>query len=165
MINPLQDINKNDMPKLGMTLFTSAYLHVNYDTGLFSIWEAKPTAAQKLVGIGKSTVGCQVSSSPKSPTPTSSPGRPPALSIGTLVGIIVGGIVGLAIVGFATLYLFRRRKHRGTQDLRQPSAGPKDGARIFFKPELPDENAVYPGLPIHRGDSIAPARALQEMPG
>ncbi|KAK4230315.1 aspartic peptidase domain-containing protein [Podospora fimiseda] len=53
VINPIQDINGNDLVQLGRQFLSSAYLTVNEDTGSFSLWAANPTGREELVGFGK----------------------------------------------------------------------------------------------------------------
>lgn len=68
MLNSDQQINANDMPFLGATFLTSAYLSVNHDYGSFSLWQANPTTDEKLIGIGPNGNGCQETANATSST-------------------------------------------------------------------------------------------------
>jgi hypothetical protein len=168
LLNPLQDVNKNDIPLLGMTLLTSAYLNVNYDTGSFSLWQATPTTDQKLVGVGKSSSGCRIvsngtssTSESSSPSNTAQPTRDSQqdskkASTAALAGIAVGAVAGLAILVAAAFWLVHRRRHQAASQNAQP------GDPTFSKPELSSEEVSAYQYPM---SYKIPPRGVQEMPG
>lgn len=130
MINPLQDVNKNDLPQFGMTFLQAAYLHVNYDEDTFTLWQANATDSQLLVGVGQSVIGCSTS-----PTNATTPSRPTAatassshtpnstLSSGTIAGIVVGVVAIVALVAGAAFWVLsgRRRRTLGLNTTSEPS--------------------------------------------
>jgi len=109
LLNSLQDVNSNDMPLLGRTFLTSAYLYVNYDQSEFTLWQANPTTDQNLVAVGS---GPSCPTTPVTPTTSagSSPSTPPNPSVPT--GAIIGGACGgAAVLGIliGVAFFFRRR--------------------------------------------------------
>jgi hypothetical protein len=176
LLNPLQEINKNDMPKLGKTFLTSAYLNVNYDTGTFAMWLATPTTEEKLVGVGKSSAGCRiVSNSTSDPTnstdptdPTNPTGAAPAssnstegskISTAAIAGIAIGATAGTAIVVFAAFWLMRWRTRSGYQANSQ-NAQQADPA--ILKSELPAGDLA---TSQYTTSYKIISQNLQEMPG
>ncbi|KAF2494051.1 acid protease [Lophium mytilinum] len=140
MIYSLQDVNKNDMPRIGKYFFTAAYLHVNNDANTFTIWEANPTTDTDVVAVLDDDLAkeCNVvqpkatpiesSGSVPSSTSSSSPtGSPPAsksnkLAAGAIAGIAVGSV---AVVGLIAVLLWRghsRRKQERADAAAQANA-------------------------------------------
>ena len=164
LLNPLQEINRNDMPLLGKTFLTSAYLNVNYDTGTFAMWQATPTTEENLVGVGKSSAGCRIVSNS-----TSDPNKPPTtvapapsdskISTAAIAGIAVGAAASLVIVAAATFWLMRRRKRSGYHATSQNAP---QADTVILKSELPAENVAMSQYPTSYG---IPPHGLQEMPG
>ena len=172
MINSLQDINKNDMPLLGMPFISSAYLNVNYDTGTFTLWSARATTEQNLIGIGPTSTGCAIGvhntstsspiptetstvTSPPSPTPSTQPA--PHLSTGAIAGIALGGLAGLVGLGLVTWLCFRRIATRKSKVPRRTGT--------YYKPELSNSN--YEDNPKLRPSYISPpfkSNVPQELP-
>lgn len=144
MINPLQAGNAQDIPKFGMTFFQAAYLHVNYDTSQFTLWQAANPTGQnsKYAGIGGASTGCAVSNSTlnngttsagsSSTTGTASSDSSSGISGGAIGGIVAGTIVGtLALAGLA-FFLWRRKRQakkgppsETATPLTQYTAGPE----------------------------------------
>jgi hypothetical protein len=167
LLNPLQEINRNDMPKLGKAFLTSAYLNVNYDTGTFAMWQAIPTIEEKLVGVGKSSAGCRIVSNSTS-NPTNSTGAAPAssnsnegskISTAAIAGIAVGATTGIAIVVVAAFWLMHRRRRSGYQTTSQ-NAQRADPA--ILKSELPAGDVTTSQFTT---SYKIPTQDLQEMPG
>lgn len=124
MLNSLQAINADDMPILGMTFLTSAYLSVNHDRGTFSLWQASPTTDKKLIGIGRDSNGClgaatNTTSVTSSPSPSHKP-PPSPISAGAIAGIVVAAVVLTAVV-VGCLYM--RRKTKRIQVQRRAALG------------------------------------------
>lgn len=163
LLNPLQEINRNDMPLLGKTFLTSAYLNVNYDTGTFAMWQATPTTEENLVGVGKSSAGCRIvsnsTSDPNIPTTGAPAPSDSKISTAAIAGIAVGAAASLAIVALATFWLIRRRKRSG-YPATSPNTPPAD--TVIFKSELPAENVA---TSQHPTNYRIPPQVLQEMPG
>jgi hypothetical protein len=115
MLNSLQSINADDMPILGMTFPTSAYLSVNHDRGTFSLWQANPTTDEKLIGIGQNNNGCLGAATNATPaTPSPSPSHKPSpspISAGAIAGIVVAAVASIAVV-VGYLYMRKTKRNR-----------------------------------------------------
>jgi hypothetical protein len=114
MLNSLQASNADDMPMLGMTFLTSAYLSVNHDRGTFSLWQANPTTDKKLIGIGQNSNGClgaatNTTSVTSSPSPSHKP-SPSPISAGAIAGVVVVAAVALTAIVVGCLYMRRKTK-------------------------------------------------------
>ncbi|MCJ1246093.1 hypothetical protein MMC30_003297 [Trapelia coarctata] len=130
LINSLQEINLNDVPLLGRTFLTSAYLFVNYDQSEFTLWQANPTTEQKLVAVGSGpscpttpvTANATTSAGPSASTSAVSSGSPsstPSTPTGAIVGGALGAAVILGLLIGAALFLRRRSRNSGVnQDKR-----------------------------------------------
>lgn len=119
MINPLFDVNANDMPKLGMTFLQAAYLFVNYDTDKLTLWQAQITQKQNLVSVASSTTSCPSNSTSGSnvtggvdPSNDES-ANSTSLSGGAIAGIIVGVLACLSGVSLAVWLGCVRRRRQG----------------------------------------------------
>ena len=115
MLNGLQDINENDMPQLGQAFLSQVYLHVNYDLGIFSMWNARATTDEDLIGVGPGgSIGCPkqgsatVSGSRATPTPRTSSGMSTSAKIGVILGTLFG-VAAFVLIMLAVRY-WRRRK-------------------------------------------------------
>lgn len=124
VLNPIQDINENDMPILGRQFLSSAYIMVNQNKGEFTICSSNPTKAVDLVAMdenGDETTdwcGPEETVTP-TPTATSQPsettGREPSedhkgLEVGAIAGIAVGAVAGVILLGLIGFFLWRRRR-------------------------------------------------------
>ncbi|MCJ1405933.1 hypothetical protein MMC11_009167 [Xylographa trunciseda] len=128
LLNSLQEVNQNDLPLLGRTFLTSAYLHVNYDLNQFTLWQANPTLNESIVAVGSSgSPSCTSTASPAiilstpavtgtaSGSPTSSAIAAPAVQndksvpTGAIVGAAVGGAAVIGIIAAIVLLLCFRR--------------------------------------------------------
>lgn len=134
LINSLQDINKNDMPLLGRSFLSSAYLMVDQDNQQFTLAEVNPTSNQKIITNGPPV--CQSPKSISTPTPTSSSAvgatSPPAvsptpanthrgISTGVVAGAAVGGVAAVVLCLGALLLLRRRRRTQQQQSAQMES--------------------------------------------
>lgn len=139
LVNSLQDVNTKDLPILGRAFLTSAYLMVNQDEGTFTLWSAKATTDQDLVGVGNGTSCVPLAASntatpsspllsPLPPTATSpatlqpkagstTNGMTPGEQAGTAVGVILGITVVLAP---AIFFCYRRKKKRSVPVISAP---------------------------------------------
>lgn len=113
VINPIQEINENDLPILGRLFFTSAYLSVNHDTETFSLWQAARSSREPILRALDDR-NAPISDfcleykdeTPAKPKPTQSIPESAAdkeaekkgLSTAVLGGIIAGGVAGCAIM-------------------------------------------------------------------
>ena len=125
-LNPQGTINQNDIPVLGLTFLTSAYLMVNYDKDQFTLWQANPTLNEDIVAIGPSST-CTNANSLQTATQTSLPSAlptmisPPSqhrLSRGAKAGIAIGAVAFAALLGLGTIYVLRARQRRQKRDAR-----------------------------------------------
>jgi hypothetical protein len=179
MLNSDQQINANDMPFLGATFLTSAYLSVNHDYGSFSLWQANPTTDEKLIGIGANGNGCQgttnatTSASPTAIASQSSQPQPPPsphISGGAIAGIVV---VALIVAGLIAGFIFMRLRRRNRQQRREavnagyhmgrPSEGQQSRSTEWYdKPELPGDQ--YRGSYSDRNlGSVVPGSSAFEV--
>jgi hypothetical protein len=147
LLNPLQGKYKNSLPTLGAPFFTSAYLHVNYDTDTFNLWQANPTTEEKLVGVRKAETSCQVTPASVSGaasdsnsdsifgTAGASESNSSSLSTSSYVGIGVG-VIAAAAIAIAAFIQLRRRRRNCTARNSQSSG------RIYHKAELHSESVI-----------------------
>lgn len=126
MINSLQFENDNDLPVLGPLFMSSAYLMVNQDAGMFSVWQANTgSKTSDIVAVDKqNNVVSEFCANSKggSPSatslPTSSATSPPLketskLSGGAIGGIAAGAVGGIVLLGAIGFFLYRRRRSTG----------------------------------------------------
>ncbi|KAI4915500.1 hypothetical protein J4E90_003945 [Alternaria incomplexa] len=100
VINSLQFENDNDLPVLGRLFMSSAYLMVNQDAGMFSVWQANTgSKTSDIVAVDKqNNVVSEFCANSKggSPSatslPTSSATSPPLKETSKLSGGAIGGI-------------------------------------------------------------------------
>lgn len=141
VLNAVQEINANDMPKLGRQFLSSAYIMVNQDAGEFTLWKANPSKSQDLVAVDEDgnehTSFCEEEAANKTATPTSTPSPTTTdtsdsssaasngdtgLSTGATAGVAVGAVAGIAAVVIAAFLLWRRRRKAGALVPQQPLA-------------------------------------------
>ena len=145
MLNALESVNANDMPLLGMTFLSSAYLSINYDKAEFTLWQANPTTDENILAIDSTGNGCTPVASPvvssvASPVAASSTTSNSADShkssssfpVGAIAGIVVGVVV-LIIVGAAFWFCRSPRQRRKRRNDQQHAAYPID---TYDKAEL-----------------------------
>ena len=114
LLNSLQNVNIDDIPLLGRTFLTSAYLYVNYDQSEFTLWQGNPTTDQNLVAVGS---GPSCPTTPVTPTTSgnSSSSLSPLPNSGIPTGAIIGGACGgAAVLGIligAAFYFRRGSRH------------------------------------------------------
>jgi hypothetical protein len=132
LINPINDINNTNIPKLGRQFLTAAYLVVNQDVGGWALFQAHPTDSVHLLAIrgpsceagvlpnttsnpGKSpTCGpgnSTICGTPKSPK-TTGENQQPGISRSAMIGAIVGSCVVLALGIALVFFLIRSRQRR-----------------------------------------------------
>jgi hypothetical protein len=168
IMNPIQDVNADDLIKLGKQFLSSAYIMANHDTEEFTIWTSNPTEAVDLVAIDETgeevTDFCdtQASALPSPsypPTPSADPTDVPEASEGLPIGIIVGASVGgavLIIIGVVAFLFVRRRRRRrnlatgnGSQQPRDMMDGTGTDPRQNNSYAEATEPSVVSELPIH----------------
>jgi hypothetical protein len=138
MLNALESVNANDMPLLGMTFLSSAYLSINYDNAEFTLWQANPTTDENILAIDSTGNGCTPVASPvaspiASPVAASSATSNGADShkssssfpVGAIAGIVVGVVV-LIIVGAAFWFCRSPWQHGKRWNEQQHAACPMD---------------------------------------
>jgi len=132
LINPINDINNTNIPKLGRQFLTAAYLIVNQDAGNFALFQANPTDWVHLLAIrdpnceagvlpnstsnpsNSTTCGPGNSTTcgnPKSPK-TTGENPQPGLSRSAMIGVIIGSCVAAALGIALVLFLIKSRQRR-----------------------------------------------------
>ena len=144
-IDSLQGVNLHDLPLLGQTFLTSAYLFVEPDKNQFTIWQADPTSDQDVIpqvesgssfctsSVASATV-VQQTSTPTSNGTNVTPPDKSSSNTGAIAGGVVGGIAAVAIIAIIAFFLLRRRR-------KQPA---------------PDSVALAPMMPEKHGDYYGP---------
>ncbi|KAK4554535.1 hypothetical protein LTR86_008389 [Recurvomyces mirabilis] len=129
LIDPLDGVNANDPPIIGMQFLSAAYLMVDLDARTFTLWQANPSTESRLISVGgQCSEEPAVNSNATSPSTNSTSSGPqeggsnstvsaarPAskASTGTIAGAVVGAVLGLALIaGIVILVLLRRKKTR-----------------------------------------------------
>lgn len=159
LIGSLQGINLNDLPLFGQLFLTSAYLLVDYDLGMFTVWKSNQVASQNLIATGSITcsnssppVQSSISTSSISTSSASTVSRP-SVSGHTISKAAVGGIVAsAALVGFiifVMILLLRRWRARRRVILSQGETEPSACCSDYFQSEV---------------ELSADTRPLQELP-
>ena len=163
-----QGINKNDMPALGLSFFTSAYIMVDEDHQQFTLWKSQPSTTQNLVALRapvcdapSSTTIAQPSSTAAGPSSSlGSGGATHGVSKGAESGIILGSLAGVALLLGTLLSLRARRQgHRQRKSAKAEARDSRspDGSRgsPYFKPELPSDTHPPQELPLERDSDYA----------
>lgn len=121
-LSPLMSPNKDDMPILGLTFLTSAYLISNHERGEFSLWQANPTTTENIIPLDGSaplegSATCN-SSLPEKPSATTKQDQNPPdgrkmLTSGVVTGIVIPVLCAAAFtIVFAGLALRQRKRRR-----------------------------------------------------
>ncbi|CAD6584213.1 MAG: hypothetical protein ASARMPRED_001632 [Alectoria sarmentosa] len=178
LINSLQGVNTNDMPRFGMPFLSSAYLMVDNDQQQFTLSQSQQSTTSNLVAIGPPACNNPAPSPTPLPLPSvlASPTPKPKPSSGTPQGAIAGGVVG----GLATIFIciggfFVRKKRRtersagiqkqeyGAMAEAQAVQNPTySDNQVYAKSEMPSDRQPPQELPLDKdsGQGIAP----YEMP-
>ncbi len=127
MIYSLQDVNENDLPRLGRYFLTAAYLMVNYDTETFTLWEANPTTETELVAVGgdasaSCTSNLSANASDASGSQSAIPRADGSWSAGQIAGAVIGILAGLTAVSLLAWWFFRRRKSTAAVEVSQATS-------------------------------------------
>ncbi|KAF1994255.1 acid protease [Amniculicola lignicola CBS 123094] len=170
MLYSLQDVNKDDMPRVGRVFFTSAYLWVNNDEQTFTIWEANPTEDTDIVAVTDTKLREQCSTSATTSRPGSTSVTNSALpaantsngvhqhrgglSGGAIGGIVVGALVLLGVIGFALFWFRRKAKPKADADTTPPDIDDAGG----------DSNKHVYTLMVEAVGSDAPEAPGHELP-
>jgi len=171
LINSLTGANKNDLPLIGRSFLSSAYLLVDNDHRQFSLWQSNPTTNQSLVALGPSPCASSppiVSSSAstssiaaQSSAPPSTTGKPTAASQPASKGAIGGIVVGvgaLVLLVAMAIFVMRRRRAR----LRSIKTQELHGAdNKHVPPEMGADQNPAQEMPLARHQPYA--LALYEM--
>lgn len=129
MLNSLQDINKDDMPLLGQTFLSSAYVFVDQDANRFTIWQSNATTDQEIIPYSRGNACAALATKPNSseplpPSPTRSDLAEQAnrtevsqkqsgkLASPAIAGISIGAaVVILASIALAVFCLKKKSTH------------------------------------------------------
>lgn len=130
MLNALESVNANDMPLLGMTFLSSAYLSINYDKAEFTLWQANPTTDENILAIDSTGNGCtpvassvasQVAATSTTSNSADSHKSSSSFPVDAIAGIVVGVVV-LIIVGAAFWFCRSPRQRRKRWNEQQHAA-------------------------------------------
>ena len=147
LINSLQAINLNDMPRFGMPFLSSAYLLVDNDNQQFTLWASQQSETSNLIELGPPA--CRPPVAPSVPTSTATaPPPPPSSSLtdsrpsrGAIAGGVIGGLA--AILLFCSAYLLQRRRRKRQQNRQQTLQGGFDATYsdnlAYNKAEMPSD--------------------------
>lgn len=176
LINSLQSVNANDIPRFGVPFLSSAYLMVDNDLQQFTLSQSQQSTTSNLVAIGPPACNTPAPSpTPKplpsvlaSPNPASTPSsRRPK---GAIAGAVTGGLATIAIcIGVFFIQKKRRAQHLAEIQTQEYGATAKvvkvpaySDEPMYMKPELPSDRQPPQEMPLDRdsGQNIAP----YEMP-
>jgi hypothetical protein len=171
VINPIQDINGDDLSQLGRQFLSAAYLMVNEETGQFNLWAANPTLDEDLVAFDANGKEADSICPPPSSTnttgpnpdvsaavvPTGAPGNKnnPAkaasggLSTGATAGIVIAAVAVGAVSSGLGVWLRRRKRARkaAAQQEEYVETVVEEFPKVrqtFHKSELPDSSGRWP---------------------
>ena len=115
LINPLEEINKNDMPILGQTFLTTAYLLVDNDQQTFTLWKNNLTSEERITNIGPSS---QCPTPVTNPAPHSKSPPPTRHSMAAKdIAAIVVSILVIGILAVGAAWFWKRRNRKGSAQL------------------------------------------------
>ena len=168
LINSIPGGNNGDMPILGRSFLSSAYLMVDVDHQQFTLAAVNATSAQQIVPIG--SPACQGPKSIDTPTSTTSttasttgPAAVPAgthqgVSTGVVAGAVVGGAAVVALCLVALLLLRRRRRTHQQQLARMESEKRDPPVTTFSQPEFGMAKAEMPSDYTHQPPAEMPSQ-------
>lgn len=167
LINSIPGGNNGDMPILGRSFLSSAYLMVDADNQQFTLARVNATSAEKIVLIGPPA--CQSPKSIATPIPTTStatsttgpaavsstPPVPASTHQGVSASVVAGAAVGSAAavaLCLGALLLLRRRRRLYQQRLAQmesekrdpPITGVDQPGFGLIKAEMPSDHTHQP---------------------
>lgn len=172
LINSLQDVNKNNIPRFGTPFLSSAYLIVDNDHKQFTLWKSQQSQKSNLIPIGPPacTTPVLTPTPPPSTSPLASPSSNPhsshsGLSKGAIAGATVGGIAAVAICLCALSLLKSRRRRHLQEETRQREEKARTDAMktdvsttnaAHWKPEMPSDKQPPQEMPLGRigGDRL-----------
>lgn len=150
VFDSLQDVNKDDLPRIGHRVLSAAYLVLNQDANSFTLWEVDAVSRQELVAIdsdGKSIDSACGDTSTNQQVPSTSSSNP--LSSGKIAGIVVGVLASTLIVIIFVYFLmiFRRKQaaynredSRVQQDLEGETGEKAGNNELFVTHEILEMN-------------------------
>ncbi|KAJ8130410.1 hypothetical protein O1611_g3216 [Lasiodiplodia mahajangana] len=109
---------------LGRYFLTGAYLMVDHDAGVFTMWAANPTRESTLVSVtsadlqanctnATSTEPGAASNSGSPSVPSSNKSTAATLPGGAIAGVVVGAVAALGIIIAGVYFLYKRRRQNG----------------------------------------------------
>ena len=172
LINSLQAININDMPRFGMPFLSSAYLLVDNDNQQFTLWASQQSETSNLLELGPPA--CRTTVAPSVPTSTPVAPPPPSGFTGSspskaaIAGDVIGGLAATSL--FCGAYLLQKRRRRRQHKRKQAlQAGPVIDATYsdtlaYSKAEMPSDQQPPQELPLVKspGYALGPHELLQE---
>ena len=161
MVNSLQEINKDDLPLLGQSFMSSAYLSVDLDNEVFSLASYKPTTDTEIVPLAGSACRSappvtNTTIPPVVPAPAKKVAAPQDSSnAGMIAGAVVGAVAGtLILVGLGFLALRKRKQkkfqHYVAASVDRKVSDPRLSNPYFYNPELPSDKQPPQELPLER---------------
>ena len=179
LINSLQDVNKDDLPLLGQSFMSSAYLSVDLDNGVFSLASYKATTDSDIVPLAPSScraapsISTSTASSVASENPaassisSSSASRHNSSKAGLIAGVVVGVLVATLIIALLIVWYRRKRAQREHHQrvlasVDKKVSDPRLSNPYFYNPELPSDKQPPQELPIERNQPVS--LAPYEMP-
>jgi hypothetical protein len=167
LINPINDINNTNIPKLGRQFLTAAYLVVNQDAGVFALFQANPTDSVHLLAIrdpsceagvlpnSTSNPGNSTTYGPGNSTiwgtpnsPKTSENQQSGISRSAMIGAIVGSCVVLAL-GIALAFFLIRSRQRRRKASSNPvllCSGDKDDSPLHEMTAYSPKQEVWAGV-------------------
>lgn len=156
LIYSLGEKQKNDMPRIGLPFFSSAYLLVDQDASEYTLWNVPPEmqrsdveVKQRLVPLGATCA--QVDNGPAgSNKPPSRPGgEHHGLSQGAIAGIVVAAVAAIALLcAIAAFLVIRRRGTRSEANATHASSNASSTKHIYI-PVGPQELYGTKGSATH----------------
>ena len=173
LINSLQAVNANDMPRFGRPFLTSAYLLVDNDHQQFTLWASQQSETSDLVEMGPPACRPQVAPSVPTSTPVAAPppvAAPSSAGNGHSKAAIAGGIIGglAAISLFCGAYLVQKRRRRRQQEREQalqtrPAIDATSSDILAYnKAEMPSDRQPPQELPPVKSPGYVPV--AHELP-
>ncbi|KAI1270375.1 aspartic peptidase domain-containing protein [Xylariaceae sp. FL1019] len=154
---------------LGRYFFTAAYLMVNHDENIFTLWRANPSTESKLVpAINRRANSCDNNTAQ---TDQASFREPYHLSKGIIAGITLGSLGLILVLIFAIIFYLRSRKRKAVSPSEKTAiagGGQRDQAideRFSDQGPLPKSQELYGSFPTTKGLNSQGRPALYELPG
>lgn len=152
ILNSQQEVNENDIARLGRQFFTAAYLMVNHDTNQYTLWQANATAEKDLVVVDENNDvwpdPCSADTPSSSSTSDPSVQQESGISSGGIAGAVVGSVAGAGLIIGALFFLLRKKNAAATQNVAPSPEKGSNKQAVDLTPRAAQELPADPHAPV-----------------